>query len=371
MKKSSVYRMQRFCVFSDSMLCLGKVNQNPTSNIVWEEKLTWFKSSPQYRTLDTIDGEPMEFEWNIFQSFTTLQLVQEVQEFMTKMGDPSQFKGRIIFMSMFNGIIWGSEDNERECIANATLVTLFAKKISTRTLVIPRTWIRKEVVFYLQTTRRMGQTRWIDDDQVQSERTPSFPSHESIVPRNAHKQRRWTIMNTLLCRWGYDWNFFAHNYFCLSVQCLRRRFVWWIQNLSSKNGGDPCWQDNLTIVRAIRFIDSDTWTFDWDSCTRKSIAEVQGTSGKALTTRSIDKELYWCRILENSWSRTVLHDTGHWIVLTILQNQWHVVSTLCQEMKNHLTRKVGFEGTPKLGPCWKSQSVSCKVNMEWKSELNL
>ena len=32
------------------------------------------------------------------------------------------------------------------------------------------------------------------------------------------------------------------------------------------------------------------------------------------------------------------------------QIQWLVVSTLCQEMKNHLTRKVGFEGTPKIGP---------------------
>ena len=30
-------------VFSDSVLCLGKVNQNPTSNIVWEEQLGWFK----------------------------------------------------------------------------------------------------------------------------------------------------------------------------------------------------------------------------------------------------------------------------------------------------------------------------------------
>ena len=34
-----------------------------------------------------------------------------------------------------------------------------------------------------------------------------------------------------------------------------------------------------------------------------------------------------------------------------LQNQWHVVCTLCQEMRNHLARKVGFEGTPNLGPC--------------------
>ena len=103
------------------------VNPNPTSNSVWEEKLKWFKDSPQCRTLDTIDGEPMEFDWNIFPGFTTLQLVQEVQKLMNKMGEPEQFQGRIIFMSMFNDIIWGSEDNEQECIANATLVTLFAK----------------------------------------------------------------------------------------------------------------------------------------------------------------------------------------------------------------------------------------------------
>ena len=38
----------------------------------------------------------------------------------------------MIVMSMFNNIIWGSEDNERECIANATLVTLFAKRFPLR-----------------------------------------------------------------------------------------------------------------------------------------------------------------------------------------------------------------------------------------------
>ena len=70
------------------------------------------------------DGIRVEY----FPGFTTLQLVDKVQEFMTKMGDPSQFQRRIIFMSMFHDIIWRSEDNERECIANATLVTLFAKR---------------------------------------------------------------------------------------------------------------------------------------------------------------------------------------------------------------------------------------------------
>ena len=37
----------------------------------------------------------------------------------------------------------------------------------------------------------------------------------------------------------------------------------------------------------------------------------------------------------------------------------------------YLTRKVGFEGIPKLGPCWKSQPATYKVNMEWKLKLNL
>ena len=96
----------RVYVFSDSVLCLGKVTQNPTSSTAWEQQLRWFKDSSQCRTLDTIDGELMEFEWNIFPGFTTLELVREVQKFISKMGEPEQFQGRIIFMSMFNDIIW-------------------------------------------------------------------------------------------------------------------------------------------------------------------------------------------------------------------------------------------------------------------------
>ena len=115
-------------VFSDSVLYLGNMNQNPTSNSAWEEKLRWFKSSSQYRALDRIDGEPREFEWNIFPGFTTLQLCNKVQEFLSKMSDPSEFKGRIIFMSMFNDIFWEPEDNERECNANADFVSIFAKR---------------------------------------------------------------------------------------------------------------------------------------------------------------------------------------------------------------------------------------------------
>ena len=135
-------------VFSDFVLCLGMMSENPQSNTVWEGKLTWIESSSQYRALDTIDHEPMEFEWNIFPGFTTLQLCHKVQEFLTKMcEEPEETTGRIIFMSMFNDISWWSQDNEQECELNANVVSIY-EKIFTRKMVIPRTWTRKEVVFH-------------------------------------------------------------------------------------------------------------------------------------------------------------------------------------------------------------------------------
>ena len=56
----------KVCVFSDSVLCFGKMSQNPTSNTVWERQLDWSKDSSHCRTLDSIDGELMEFEWKCF-----------------------------------------------------------------------------------------------------------------------------------------------------------------------------------------------------------------------------------------------------------------------------------------------------------------
>ena len=94
-------------IFSDSVMCLGKIHENLQSNTAWEERLAWFKSSQEYRNLDRIDGEPIEFEWNIFIGFTTLQLRHKVQELLLRLGEtPENFTGRIIFMSMFSDIIW-------------------------------------------------------------------------------------------------------------------------------------------------------------------------------------------------------------------------------------------------------------------------
>ena len=96
-------------VFSDS----GKMNENPQSNMAWENRLTRFKSSQEYKALDKNDGEPMEFEWNIFPGFTTLQHCNKVQELMSK----NERKARRIYRTdhrHVGDISWGSQDNEQD-----------------------------------------------------------------------------------------------------------------------------------------------------------------------------------------------------------------------------------------------------------------
>ena len=107
-------------VFSDSVLCLGKILQNPESNEAWEQRLGWIKSSQSFRNFDRIYGVPTEFEWNIFPGFDTLQLYGKDRDLLSRLGEtPENFTGRILFMSMFNDISCGTKDNEKECVPNA------------------------------------------------------------------------------------------------------------------------------------------------------------------------------------------------------------------------------------------------------------
>ena len=124
---SSSINLQRakVYVFSDSLLCLGKIHQNLESNKALKERIGWITSSQSYRNFDGISGEPTEFEWNIFPGFDTLQLCGKVKDLLSKLGEtPERFTGRILIMSMFNDISCGTKDNERECVAHARFVSV-------------------------------------------------------------------------------------------------------------------------------------------------------------------------------------------------------------------------------------------------------
>ena len=127
-------------IFSDSVLCLGKIKEPSETVKKWKEQLEWFTTTTQYKELGRIDGEPMEFEWKIFPGFTTLQIIREIQNMMDEMQcDPEEFTGRIIFMSMFNDNDGEMEEKRRVCREFHDGIRM-RKKISTWSLVIPRTW---------------------------------------------------------------------------------------------------------------------------------------------------------------------------------------------------------------------------------------
>ena len=99
-------------VFSDSLLCLGKIHQHPESNEAWKKRIEWIINEKSYRDYDGINGEPTEFEWNIFPGFTMLQLCGKVKDLLSNLGEtPETFTGRILFMSMFNDISCDGKGN--------------------------------------------------------------------------------------------------------------------------------------------------------------------------------------------------------------------------------------------------------------------
>ena len=116
-------------VFSDSVLCLGKVLQHPESNEAWKNRVAGIRSEKSYRDYDAINGESTEFEWNIFPGFTTLQLCDKINDLLSNLGQtPATFTGRILFMSMFNDISCDRKDNKDECLADAGVVKVLARK---------------------------------------------------------------------------------------------------------------------------------------------------------------------------------------------------------------------------------------------------
>ena len=194
-------------VFSDSVLCLGKIHENPQSNTAREDRLAWFKSSPEYRDLDRIDGEPMEFEWNVFPGFNTLQLSQEVKSLLLRLNEtPQNFTGRIIFMSMFNDISCGSRDNERECESNARLVSPKIKRFGKGqwSFLGPgseKSWYSISADSPQGEWDRIAESMII---RIWRKHMSNFPCYDSIVQRSAQEQKRWKTVDALLCRFGYD-----------------------------------------------------------------------------------------------------------------------------------------------------------------------
>ena len=105
------YATAKACVFSDSVLCVGKLGGDPVAT--WKSKIKLYSEYNHFKDMNRIDGMPTEFGWKIFPGIMTLGLVQKIQSLMRDIQcEPENFKGRIKFMSMYNTLHGMKKENQ-------------------------------------------------------------------------------------------------------------------------------------------------------------------------------------------------------------------------------------------------------------------
>ena len=134
-------------VFSDSALCFGKMNENPQSNIAWEDRLTWFKSSPKTE----LWTELMVNQWN--SSGISSKDSPHCSSNTKSKSYCQDCNTRKIYWTDYLHVdvqrylmgIWRQQKRMRvKCSTRLSL----CKENWSRTMVIPRNWTREKVVLF-------------------------------------------------------------------------------------------------------------------------------------------------------------------------------------------------------------------------------
>ena len=113
---------------------------------------------------------------------------------------PEQFRDRIIFMSMYNGIDWEKSGYEEMCFSNASEVKAYARRFPEGHWSFHGPGI-EEKWYGTHTCKPEGQwnlsAEMIDDASSPRKRTSRISSNKSVGPRILEKQERWNVIDSL------------------------------------------------------------------------------------------------------------------------------------------------------------------------------
>ena len=144
-------------VFSDSVLCLGKIHEIHPIKRCMGTKIGLVQNISGIQKLGQNWRRANGIRVEYFPGYNTLQLSQEVKSLQLRLDEtPENFTGRIIFMSMFNDISCGSRDNEKN--ASQILISI-CKEIWHRTMVISWSCFReKSCILSVQIVHKVNGT---------------------------------------------------------------------------------------------------------------------------------------------------------------------------------------------------------------------
>ena len=116
-------------VYSDSVLCLGKIHDPVEAVEPWKAQVTTFRMENSSSEPSGLNGEPIEFEFKILPGFTALQILHKIQSDLEEAHiDPEEFSDRIVFMSMFNDINADKKGNDTSCTLTSVKIQEYATR---------------------------------------------------------------------------------------------------------------------------------------------------------------------------------------------------------------------------------------------------
>ena len=219
----------------------------------------------------------------------------------------------------------------------------------------------------------MGQNGREDDVDIRRKRTPNLPCHESIVQRSAQKQRRWKIVDTLLCRFGNDLETVFRTITSVNQLSLYGAVAEMCEEYETFHDrtGKPVvgGQSSSSFVPSV--IKTDVPLESDDRAHKDLLLQKYGERIEKLSQQ--DKLSKFCM---DAGFLNVVEIGQYFMTKDTAEFSQFTDAVACREYtlprdEEASEPKVGSEGTPKLGPYWKLQPVACKVNMELRSELCL
>ena len=348
------------------------MNEKPQSNGAWEDRLVWFKTSQEYRNLDRIDGEPMEFEWNISQDSTRCSSVKKSKSYRwdqmkhqrisqeglsscrcstTSHGDQETTK--LNASQMLNSFLYMPEELEQDNSHFSVLVQ------------------RKSGILSVKIVHKVNGTKlrsWWCLNSAKADTQSSGPRiHCPVVSSEAKTVE--TCRFTIVPIWK-RLKLFFRTITSVNQLSLHGALAEMCEEYESFHDwtGKPLWEGSRVPYSCQPWSRQTCLWIVMTVLTKIICCKNTGNELKSYHNKTNWANFVWMQdssmLLKSdsiSW-RKILHNSHN------SQMQWPVVSTLCQETKKHQNRMVGSEGTPELGPCWKLQPVACKVKMELRSE---
>ena len=165
-----------------------------------EGQVEEFKMSLSYTELTEIDGETIEFEWNMFPGFSSLHILQEIQNDLRQHGTWNLTNLQTGSSSYHSSTtLIGQKGNDEICRCEFRKSQGIREEILPRTLDVSWSWRRKLVWnSSLRTWRKMTFDSHSNGGKIQRYTSSSIQEYQCFESWNS-EQEEWQRHHTLQC----------------------------------------------------------------------------------------------------------------------------------------------------------------------------